>query len=58
MLEETDEEDDRQENSPGETDKTLAAPKAIPMHLNWGQIFSLPDETRQHMVAALQCLEC
>ena len=26
----------------------------MPICLNWGQIFSLPNETRQHMVIALQ----
>jgi len=43
--------------SPGEMDKTLVALKTIPMSLNWGKIFSLLDETRQHMVITLQCLE-
>jgi len=35
----------------------LAALEAIPMHLHWGKIFSLLDEMRQHMVAALKHLE-
>jgi len=51
--EELDGEDGRQESSLGEIDKTLAALEAILARLNWGQIFSLCDETRQHMVVAL-----
>jgi len=38
-------------------DKTLSTLEAMVMHLNWGQIFSLPNETHQHMVTALQCPE-
>ena len=34
--------------------KTLAALEATPVRLNWGQIFSLPDEARHHMAAALE----
>jgi len=41
-----DEEDGWQENSSGETNKTMAALESMPMLLNWGQIFSMPDETR------------
>ena len=48
------ESDERQENSLGEIDKILVALEAIPMHLDWGQIFSLPNEMRQHMVTALK----
>jgi len=48
------ESNERQENSIGEIDKTLAALEAIPVCLNWGQIFSLPNETCQHMLTALR----
>jgi len=41
VKEETDDDDVRQVNSPGDMDKTLAALEAIPKCLNWGQIFSL-----------------
>jgi len=51
------ESNERQENSLGEIDKTLATLEAIPAHLNWGQIFNLPNETHQHMVIALKHLE-
>jgi len=54
VEEETNDEDCRQENSPGETDKTLATLEAMPIRLNWGQIFSFPNKTRQHMIAALK----
>jgi len=50
----TKEEDGRQENSSPEKDKTLVALEATSVLLNWGQIFSLPNETRQHMVATLK----
>jgi len=52
LKEGTDEEDEKSEKSPGETEKTLAALVVIPIYLKWGQIFSLLGETRQHMVAA------
>ena len=48
------ESDKRQENSLGEIDKTLATLEAIPVRLNWGQIFSPPNEMHQHMVTALK----
>ena len=35
-------------------DKTLAALEAIPMHLNLGQVFSLPNEPRQHIATTLK----
>jgi len=54
VEEEADEEDGRQENSPTELCKTLAALEAMPIHLNWGQILSLPDDMRQRMVIALK----
>jgi len=54
VEEETNKEDDRQENSLREIEKTLSALEAIPIHLNWGQIFSFSNQTRQHMVATLQ----
>jgi len=40
---ELDEEEGGQENSLREIDKTLASLEAILVHLNWRQIFSLPD---------------
>ena len=46
--------DERHENSLCEINKTLAALEAIPVCLNWGQIFSLPNETCQHMLTALR----
>jgi len=46
VEEATDKEDNRQDNSTEDTDKTLAALKALLVRLNCGQIFSLPDETR------------
>jgi len=54
VEEESDTEDGRQENSLGEMDKTLDALEAIPVRLNWEQIFSQPNETHQHMVIALK----
>jgi len=48
------EEGSRQENSPVEIDKTLAALEAIPVRLNWGQIFSLPDKMRFSIVGDLK----
>jgi len=42
------------ENCSREKDKTVAALETMPVCLNCGQIFSLPDETRQHMVIALK----
>jgi len=44
----------RQENSLGKIDKTLAALEAIPVCLNWGQIFSLPNKRCRHMVTTLK----
>jgi len=32
----------------------MTSPEAMPIRWNWGHIFSLPNETRQHMVLALQ----
>ena len=46
LEEVTYEEDGKQENSLGETDKTVATLEAIPICLNWGQILSPPRETR------------
>jgi len=57
LEEETDEEGVSKENCSGETDKTMAALEAMPMCLNWRQIFSLSNEMCQHMVIALQQLE-
>ena len=42
----TSEEDDKQESSLAETNITMATLETIPMHLKWGQIFSLSDKTR------------
>jgi len=54
LEEETDEEGVSKENCSGETDKIVVALEAMPICLNWRQIFSLPNETRQHMVIAFQ----
>jgi len=54
LEEEIDEEGDSKENCSGEKDKIVAALEAMPICLNWGHIFSLPNETYQHMVIALQ----
>jgi len=54
VEEETGKEDGRQENSPAEMDKPLAALEVILVRLNRGPILSLPEEMRQHMVAALK----
>jgi len=54
LEEETDEEGISKKNCSREMNKTVAALKALPICLNWGQIFSFPNETRQHMVIALQ----
>jgi len=51
------ESDERQENSLGEIDKTLAALEVVPVHLIWGQIFKLRNTTDQHMVKSLKHLE-
>jgi len=48
------ESDERHENSLCEIDKTLAALEAILVRLNWGKIYSLPNEMHQHMVIALK----
>ena len=53
VEEKTNEEGASKENCLGETDKTVAALKAMPACLNWGRIFNLSNETRQHMVFAL-----
>ena len=50
LEEETYEEGASKENCSGETDKIVTAIEAMPICLNWGHIFSLPNETRQHMV--------
>ena len=51
---ETDEKDDRLENFPGETNKTLAVLEALPIRVNLEKIFRLPNDTSQHLVIALQ----
>jgi len=51
---ETDEEGTRKKDFLRETDKTMAALEPIPIRLNWGHIFSLPNETCQHMEVALE----
>ena len=57
LEEEEDEGSNRQEESPRVADKTLTVLEALPARMGWGQIFCLPDEMRQHVVAALQHLE-
>ena len=57
LEEETDEEAASKENCSGETDKNVASLEAMPICLNWGQIFNLPNERCQHMVISLQHLE-
>ena len=57
VEEEIGEEDGKQENSSGDTDEIVATLEAMPMPLNWGKIFSLPNETSQHMIIALKHLE-
>ena len=54
LEEETDKEGASKKNCSGERDKTVATLKAMPICLNWGQIFGLPNETHQHKVIALQ----
>ena len=54
LEEEEDEGSDGQEESPQLADKTLTILKALPSHMGWGQIFCLPHEMRQHVIAALQ----
>ena len=54
VEEETDKEDGRKEDCSRETDKTVASLEAMPIHLNWAHIFSLPNDTRQYMVVTLQ----
>ena len=54
LEEETDEEGASKENCSGKTNKTMPTLEVMPICLNWGQIFSLPNMTRQHMVIALQ----
>ena len=46
LEEETDVEGASKENCSAEMDKTVAALAAMPIHLNLGHIFSLPNETR------------
>jgi len=57
LEEEIDEEGVRKENYSRETDKIVAALEAMLVCLNWGQIFSLPNEIHQHTVITLQHLE-
>ena len=45
------------ENCSGETHKIVVALEVMPICLNWGHIFSLPNRTYQHMVVTLQHLE-
>ena len=46
LEEETVEKGVSKENCSGETDKTMVALEAMPVCLNWGQIFNFPSETR------------
>ena len=52
--EETNDEGVSKENFSGKADKIVDALNAMPICLNCEQIFSLPNETCQHMVIALQ----
>jgi len=54
LEEETNVEGVSKENCSEEIEKIVAARKAMPVSLKWGQIFNLPSETCQHMVIALQ----
>jgi len=54
LEEEIDEEGANKETCLGEIDRTVATLEAMLICLNWGQIFSCPNETYQHMVIALQ----
>ena len=51
------EETNEEENSPREMGKTWVALEAKLICLNCDQIFSLPNETQQHMVITLKHLE-
>ena len=44
LREEEDEGSDKQEESPRVAGKTLTVLEALPAHIDWGQIFCLPDE--------------
>jgi len=57
LEEDIDEEDGSKENSLGEMNKTMVALEAIPVHLNWGQIFRFPNKTCQYNIVVLQYLE-
>jgi len=54
VEEETYKDGGSKENCSAETDQTVAALKAMPICLNWGNMFSLPNMAHQHMVVALQ----
>jgi len=54
LEEEEDKGSDGQEESLQVADKILTILEALPRRMSWGQIFCLPDEMRQHVVAALQ----
>ena len=54
LEEEEDEGSDGQEESPQVADKTVTVLKVLPFHMGWGQIFCLPHEMHQHVVAPLQ----
>ena len=49
-----DEGSDKQDKSHKVADKTLTVLEALPARMDWRQIFCLPDEMRQLLVAALQ----
>ena len=57
LEEETEEEGVSKENCSEETDKIVASLEAVPVCLKWGQIFSFPNKTCQHMVIALKHAE-
>jgi len=52
-----DKEDEKEEKlvePPKDDDKTPAISETLPICRDWGQIFNLPKEARQHVIAALQ----
>ena len=53
LEDETNEEGISKGNCSEQMNKAVAALKAMLICLNWGEIFSLPNETHQHMVIAL-----
>ena len=48
-----DEEEEKLEKPPKDDDKTLAILETLPICRDWRQIFNLPKEARQHVIATL-----